>query len=80
MATILSLKLVSEIQGAHLTMDTDINKNINSFLKYGWTLVFEQYQNGLYFLDTNTFVNMTKTKCASKDYFCEYPRLYFLQS
>ena len=43
MATILSLKLVSEIQGAHLTMDTDIHKKIILFLKDGRMLVFEQY-------------------------------------
>ena len=49
MATILSVKTVSEIPGARLTMDTEVNKNITLTLGDGSIFVFSQYKNGLYF-------------------------------
>ena len=67
MATILSLKLVSEIPGVKITMDTDVNKT-SIFFKDGHTFVFEQYQNSLYFLDTNKSVETSKSKCGFKNY------------
>ena len=49
-------------------MDTDVNKNINLFLKDGRTFVFEQYKNGLYFIDTSKPVDTSKTKCELNNY------------
>ena len=49
-------------------MNTDVNKNINLFLKDGRIFVFEQYQNGLYFLDTHKSVETSKYKCELNNY------------
>ena len=68
MATILSLKTVSEIEGARLTLDTKVNKNITLTLKEGDSFVFSQYKNGLYFFDTNTIVTNLKPKPELKNY------------
>ena len=68
MATILSFKSVSEIPGAKITLDTDVNKDINLSLPDGCTLVFEQYKNGLYFLDTDKPVKTSKSKCELTNY------------
>ena len=66
MATILSLKTISNIPGARLHLDTAANKNITLTLKDGTVLIFKQHQNGLYFYDTN--VELTKTKPLLQDY------------
>ena len=63
MATILSLKSVSDIPGVSITLDTNVNKNINLSLKDGRTFVFKQYKTGLYFFDTNKSVEMDKNTC-----------------
>jgi hypothetical protein len=68
MATILSFKSVSEIPGAKITLDTDVNKDINLSLPDGRKFVFEQYKNGLYFLDTDKHVKTSKSKCALTNY------------
>ena len=68
MVTILSLKTVSEIEGARLTLDTKVNKNITLTLKEGNSFVFSQYKNGLYYFDTNTIVTNLKTKTELKNY------------
>ena len=68
MATILSLKTVSEIEGARLTLDTKVNKNITLTLKEGNSFVFSQYKNGLYYFDTNTIVTNLETKTELKNY------------
>ena len=60
MATILSLKSVSEIPGARITLDTDVSKNITLFLADGRTFVFEQYNSGLYYYDTKIPVESDK--------------------
>ena len=46
-ATILSFKSVSEIPGARITLDIDVNKNIILFLLDCCTFVFEQYKTSL---------------------------------
>ena len=69
MDTILSFKSVSEIPGAKITLDTDVSKNINLFLNDGRTFVFEQYQNGLYFFDTNKPVEKSKSKRELTNYY-----------
>ena len=68
MATILSFKTVSEIPGARLTMDTQVNKNITLTLEDGKIFVFTQYKNGLYFFDTKKTLNNSKPKHKLKDY------------
>ena len=62
MATILSMKSVSKIPGARVTMDTAVNANIIVSLKDGRVLEFMQHQNGLYYFDTNS--SNTKTKLS----------------
>ena len=52
MATILSLKSVIEIPGSRLTMDTAVGKSITLTLRDGRGSMFDQYKNGLYFIDT----------------------------
>ena len=66
MATILSLKTISNIPGARLYLDTAANKDIKLTLEDGRVLIFKQHQNGLYFYDTN--VELTKTKPLLRDY------------
>ena len=68
MATILSLKTVSEIEGARLTLDTQVNKNITLTLKDGKSFVFSQYKNGLYYFDTKTILTNPKPKSELKNY------------
>ena len=43
-------------------------KTSTFFLKDGRTFVFEQYQNGLYFFDTNKPVETSKSKCELTNY------------
>ena len=66
MATILSLKTVSNIPGARLHLDTANNKDTTLTLKDARVFIFKQYQNRLYFYDTN--VDLTKTKHLPQDY------------
>ena len=68
MATIFSLKSVSEISGAHITLDTDVSKDITLFLADGRTFVFEQYKTGLYYFDTNNSVKTGKNNSELTDY------------
>ena len=53
MATIPSLKTVSELEGSRLTMDTAVDNSIALMMKNGDTYIFKMYENGLYFFDTN---------------------------
>ena len=66
MATILSLKTISNIPGARLYLDTAANKDIKLTLEDGRVLIFKQHQNGLYFYDTN--VELSKPKPLLQDY------------
>ena len=68
MATILSAKTVSEIKGARLTMDTQVNKNITLALEDGRSIIFSPYKNGLYYFDTNTSVTNPKSKLELENY------------
>ena len=68
MATILSLKTVSEIDGSRLTMDTAKDKDITLTLKSGNNFIFKQYENGLYFLDTKNPEHFVKTKSELSNY------------
>ena len=68
MATILSLKSVSEINGTRLVMDTNINKHITLTLKDGMSYIFKQFENGLYFLDTDNAEHFIKTKTTLSNY------------
>ena len=68
MATILSVKTVSEIKGARLTMDTQVNKNITLTLEDGRSFIFSQFRNGLYYFDTNTIVTNSKPKSELVNY------------
>ena len=65
MATILSMKSVAAIPGARLMMDTATNNVITLFLKNRQTFVFQQFQNGLYFFDSN---DVTKTNKPLQNY------------
>ena len=58
MATILSLKSVSDISGTRITLDANVINYINLSLKEGSTFVFKQYKTGLHFFDTNKSVEM----------------------
>ena len=68
MATILSFKSVSEIEGSRMTMDTNINKNITFISKDGTSYTFKQFENGLYFLDTDNAEHFIKTKTTLSNY------------
>ena len=68
MATILSVKTVSEIQGARLMMDTQVNKNITLTLKDGRSFIFSPFKNGLYYFDTNSIVTNSKPKSELANY------------
>lgn len=49
MATILSMKSVTEISGVRVTMDTKLSTSIHVILENGKDFEFVQYRNGLYF-------------------------------
>ena len=68
MATILSLKTVSEIPGARITLDTNTSKDITLSLANGNTFVFEQYKTGLYYFDANNSVEMNKNNSELNHY------------
>ena len=68
LATILSLKSVSKIDGARLVMDTSINKHIKLILRDGMSYVFKQFENGLYFLDTDNAEHFIRTKTTVSNY------------
>ena len=68
LATILSMKLVTEIPGARVTMDTGLNNNIHVILKDGKVFEFVQHHNGLYFFDTNNPVPISKPKSELSNY------------
>ena len=51
MASILSLKSLSEIDGARLVIE-NLVKNITLILKDRASYIFNQHENGFYFLDT----------------------------
>ena len=65
MANILSLKTVSEIPGARLHLDTDTSSDITLTLDDGRVIIFKQFQNGLYFYDTNLDLHKTKPLLAN---------------
>ena len=68
MATILSLKTVSEIKGSRLTMDTAVTKGIELTLENGDSYTFNMYENGLYFFDTNNTDHFVKSKSQLSNY------------
>ena len=70
MATILSLKTVSEIKGSRLTMDTAVIKGIKLTLENGDSYTFNMYENGLYFFDTKTQIILLKVNLS-------YPTTHF---
>ena len=49
MATILSMKSVTEISGVRVIMDTKLSTSIHVILENGKDFEFVQYRNGLYF-------------------------------
>ena len=53
MATIISLKTVSEIRGATLTMDTFVSKKNTLAMENGVNCIFNMHENGLNFFDAN---------------------------
>ena len=68
MATALSLKTISEIEGARLTLDANVNKMMPLPLKEGNSFVLSQHTNGLCCFDTNTIVTNLKPKPELKNY------------
>ena len=62
MAIILSVKTVSEIQEARLTMDTQVDRNITLTLEDGQCFILSPYRNGLCYFDTNTILTNPKSK------------------
>ena len=68
MATILSLKSVSKIDGTHLVMDANINEIITLTLKDGTSYIFKQFEIGLYFLDTDNAEYFIKIKTTLSNY------------
>ena len=68
MATILSLKTVSEIDGARVTMDTAVDKCIKLTVKNGDCYVFKMYENGLYYFDTTNTEQFIKNKSLLPNY------------
>ena len=68
MATIISMKSVTEIQGARVTMDTELSTSIHVVLNDGKHFEFVQYRNGLYFFDTNKPFTISKPKSDLSDY------------
>ena len=59
---------MSEIDGTRLVMDTNINKHITLTLKDGMSYIFKQFENGLYFLDTDNAEHFIKTKTTLSNY------------
>ena len=51
--TILSFKYVSSVEGVRITMDIAEEMDITVKLPNGESYKFEQYENGLYFFDTD---------------------------
>ena len=68
MATILSMKSVTEISGVRVIMDTKLSTSIHIILENGKDFEFVQYRNGLYFFDTNKSPTISKPKSELSDY------------
>ena len=54
MGTILCFKTVCDIPGARVTFDSSSSTDIVLLLRDGTTILFKQFQNGLYYHDTST--------------------------
>ena len=68
MANIVSMKSVSEIEGARVTMDTKHDLGISVTLDNSIFFRFEPYDNGLYYLDLDKLVSSSKTKSTVTNY------------
>ena len=69
MANIISMKTITNIEGARVTMDTSSNLNIVVTLADGETFIFKPCINGLYYFDTNMAKNSDKSKNTVTNYF-----------
>ena len=67
-ATVLSVKIFSEIKGARLIMDTQENKNVTLTLEDRRYFIFSPFKNGLYYFDANTIVTNAKPKIELENY------------
>ena len=68
MVNIVGMKLVSEIEGVCVTMDTKHDLGISVTLENGDFFTFEPYENGLYYLDLDKLVSSSKTKSTVTNY------------
>ena len=68
MANIVSMKSVSQIKGARVTMDTAHGMNIIVILADGSIFNFKPYENGLYYFDLDTVAIISKPKETVTNY------------
>ena len=72
MATIPSLKTVSELEGSRLTMDTAVDKSITLTMKNGDNYIFKMYENGLYFsIQITQIISLTINLSYSTTHFLQ---------
>ena len=69
MATILSIKTVSDVQGARLEMDRKVNNIITLTLEDGRSFILSPFKKVLHYFDANTIVTNAKPKIELENYY-----------
>ena len=68
MASIVNMKIITEIEGGCITMETARDTNSIVTLTDGCTYTFKPYANRLYYFDTNTIKSIIKSKDEVTNY------------